>query len=621
MSGESQKSGHLALGFELSTQSAKWIVIDTRAGGGRDAGGQDAGGRAGAGNSSGSSSDPAGAGSSSGAVVSSGGLEYDSEFPHYGTRGGVLAAEDSQLRHAPPALYLDALDRIFARLVEEGVDTADIGAIKCDAHQHCSVYTDASLDAHLASLGVAARRAESTGQGRAGVADEAIGTGHAGHGAHGGRGEHADDRVAGDCLAAHLLDSFTRETSPIWEDRTTEKEAAALTKALSKVKPADSASGVTSSGGSGIEELTGNRAELRFPASQIIRWANVDPKDYRRTAHIQLLSAFLTSVLSGHIAPVDTGDGWGTNLNHLDINWPGFSPEAVAATAKLCGESGPQRLSYQIGDMVAYDTPLGTVSEYFVRRYGVNSEAVILAGTGDNPATLLGVGDGALVSMGSSYTVCGPVSEPKPSADGSYNIFGYRPGFAMALTVITNGGKLHREFCDRYAGGDWSRYAELAGSREIDPENEPLMLPYLSDESVPVAPAGIVRDGFDESDAEANVRALHLSQVASMRVHSQHLADVRRVNVVGGGAANVFLRQAIADAFGATVTVADNAAAAAPFGCALSAARYALGTSYEDVVHRFAGGSEECHARSEMTSAWEKLLGRYQKLEQSKTHQ
>lgn len=580
---------NLVLGFELSTQSAKWIVLDTEAG----------------------------------HIVHTGDFEFDTVFSNYGTRGGVLESEDPQLRHAPPSLYLDALDRIFDTLNTEGVDLSRLAAVKCDGHQHCTIYTDESLATRLVGLaGPATAR-------------------------------------GGDSLTARLAPAFTRETVPIWEDRTTESQAAALTEALadyrderskpgSPGKPAAAGGGgapraadtpggagkpgAAGSGGAGnpraagaggspagavtgIEALTGNRAELRFPASQIIRWAKADPEAYERTAHIQLLSAFLTSVLSGHIAPVDTGDGWGTNLNHTNIDYPGFSPTAVEATAGLAGESGPERLRSQIGEMVAYDTPVGTVSPYFVRRYGVSGDAVVLAATGDNPATLLGVGDGALVSMGSSYTVCGPMREVTPSPDGNYNVFGYRPGYAMALTVITNGGKLHREFCDLYARGDWSAYAELTGPREISPDEEPIMLPYLTDESVPVAPAGIVREGFEEGEAAANVRALHLSQVASMRLHSSHLSDVDRVNVVGGGAVNAFLRQAIADAFGATVTVAEHAESAAPFGCALSAARFALDCSYEEVVRRFAGGTEETKPEPSATAEWDRLVERFAKLE------
>ncbi len=64
--------------------------------------------------------------------------------------------------------------------------------------------------------------------------------------------------------------------------------------------------------------------------------------------------------------------------------------------------------------MVHYDTVLGPIAPYFVRRYGMNPGAVVLAGTGDNPATLLGCGGQAVVSLGSSYTVNGQMKRDRP---------------------------------------------------------------------------------------------------------------------------------------------------------------------------------------------------------------
>ncbi len=535
ISSEHTDGANLALGLELSTQSAKWVVVNT----------------------------------GTGDLEGSGSIEYDTRFPQYGTRGGVLPSSDARERHSPPEMFLDALDAVFSHIVESGVAMERIAAVKCDAQQHCSVYLDDAFSPRLAELS------------------------------------------SGRPLSEQLSACFTRERSPIWEDRTTEQEARELEQALEAA--------------GGIRALTGNRAELRFPASQIIRWARQSPEDYQRTAHIQLLSAFLTSVLTGGVAAVDTGDGWGTNLNTIDIDNPGFSREAIAATAALIGNSGDlrsgaDRLAAKLGQLCAYDEPLGRISAYFARRYGVNPQTMVLAGTGDNPATLLGCGDGALISLGTSYTVCGPVEHVAPSEDDSYNVFGYRPGYAMALTVITNGGKLHDQFCAWFAAGDWERYAELAGTAELSGNTEPLMLPYLSDESVPVAPAGIVRDGFSGGEARANVRALHLAQVASMRLHSRHLSDVSRLCIVGGGYRNALMRQALADAFQAETYTIDNADVAAPFGCAVSAARYALGIQYSEAANRFVRVAAEgrCRPFPERAAQYESLLYRYAELEQQR---
>ncbi|TVQ28197.1 MAG: hypothetical protein EA383_01140 [Spirochaetaceae bacterium] len=534
----------IALGIELSTQSAKWIALEIK----------------------------------TARVIASASIAYDQTFPAYETVGGVLKSPDTQRRESPTLMFLDALDEIFSSMVRHDIELSRVASIKCDAQQHATVYAADTLARRLSSIDPSSS------------------------------------------LASALSPCLTRKHSPIWEDRTTESETQDLTNRFA--------------GDGGIQATTGNRAELRFPAAQILKWAKESPEQYAKTSHIMLLSAFVTSALAGVVAPVDTGDGWGTNLNSIDIDQPAFSERAIKALSEQIaadiGENGLQApssvplaeqyqdlLGGQLGRMVAYDRPIGPVSSYFVEKYGLAPDATVLAGTGDNPATLLGCGDGALVSLGSSYTVCGPMDEVHPENGASYNIFGYRPGLAMALAVITNGGKLHRQFCDTYAGGDWERYADLAGGSIQVPEEEPLMLPYLSDESVPVAKAGIVRDGFAESDAQANVRALHISQVASLRLHSRHLSDVTRLCVVGGGASNRFIRQALADAFGAITYTITNAEFAAPYGAAMSAARYALGAGYEEVSERFVKSDpgSECHPSPENVELFDKIIARYAKLE------
>ncbi|MDM7999989.1 MAG: FGGY family carbohydrate kinase, partial [Dehalococcoidia bacterium] len=405
-----------------------------------------------------------------------------------------------------------------------------------------------------------------------------------------------------------------RRTSPIWEDRSPAKEAEYLTKELEKH--------------GSILSLTGNRAELRFPAAQILKWARESPDEYARTARILVLSAFLTSVLAGKVAPVDTGDGWGTNLNSLDIHHPGWNEAVLNVADEYLGGWGVRSsLRDKLGEMVHYDTVLGPVAPYFVRRYGVNPRAVVLAGTGDNPATLLGCGGQAVVSLGSSYTVNGQMRVIVPSASGEYNVFGYTPGSAMALTVFTNGAKVHESFLDKYvpkgrqgtdADSCWEAYVSAAGEAVLR-EDEPLMLPYLRDESVPLRPAGIVRDGFDDQDARVNIRSLHISQVLSLKVHSGHLGRTDALCVVGGAGKNRFLRQLIADVFDSNTYNIRHAAFAAALGCAISGARAILNISYEEAAGRFVQIDRASSTRPIETnrSTVRKLLRRYEALEKS----
>ncbi|MFP4010271.1 MAG: FGGY-family carbohydrate kinase [Spirochaetaceae bacterium] len=521
-------SESLVLGLEFSTQSAKAVAL----------------------------------GAETGSMVAAYQLSYDESFPRYGSRGGVLPSMQPEVRHTAPSMLLDGLDELFRRMCADGLHLSRVGAVKLDAQQHCTVYSDHSLAGRLAELS------------------------------------------EGEPLAAQLVPAFTRETAPIWEDRSTGREARLLEERLA-------AHG-------GIQKLTANRGELRFPASQILKWAREDPASYDRTAHIMLLSAFLTSVLAGRPAPVDTGDGWGTNLNHTDITEPGFNDVVIdVLDEEIRAVGAGSALREKLGEMEHYDAPVGPVSPYFTRAYGLNANAVVLAGTGDNPATLLGCGGNLVISLGSSYTVNGVLAGLGELEGAEYNVFGYIPGHAMALSVITNGTKVHDAFRKRYtADGSWESYAALAGGRTVR-EGEPLLLPYLQEESVPLRPAGIVRHGFGEGEAMLNVRALHLSQALSLRLHASHVSDPRSLAVVGGGSYNERLRSFITDAFGAETYRIRNGEYAAPLGCAIAAARHVLGIDYDEAASRFVQVEEESRLapQPELAGVYEKLVARYAELE------
>lgn len=503
-------------------------------------------------------------------VVYTGMFDYDNTFPEYNTSGGVLDLEKTELRHTSPFMMIEALDYAAASLKKAGINCGNIRAVKVDCMQHCSVCTTDAFGSTLAKLD------------------------------------------AGSTLHDQLKHIITRRSSPIWEDRSPVAEALWLTESLRSA--------------GGIEALTANRAELRFPASQVLKWAVESPKEYRATAHIMLLSAFMTSILAGIIASVDTGDGWGTNLNSIDIANPSWSSLVLNEINQYLQKNGiNDPLTPKIGSITPYDTVIGRISPYFVNKYGWNTSAIVLNGTGDNPATLLGCGGQTVVSLGTSFTVNGVMKEVVPSASGEYNVFGYTPGTAMALTVFTNGAKLHDHFLRRYLKSsqtakftDREKYAILSGDTIIN-DNEPLMLPYLFDESVPLRKKGIVRDGFDESNAAVNIRALHIAQALSLKLHSEHLQNVLSLCIVGGGANNRLLKQLVADCFDASIYTINNAAFAAPLGCAISGARHLLGITYDEAAGLFVDRDESSLLRpiDKNRHAISLLIKRYAELEKN----
>jgi xylulokinase len=499
-------------------------------------------------------------------------FNYDQAFPSYNTEGGVLHSQSSDIRHTSPFMLIEAIDLAFKRIKESGIDISAIKAIKSDGMQHCTVYTDVSFGKSVLRLD-------------------------------------PDERLIG-----QLRPAISRPSSPIWEDRSTHKEAEYLTEALKNE--------------GGIINLTGNRAELRFPASQILKWAKKSPEGYNSTSNIFVLSAFITSILCGKISPVDTGDGWGTNLNTLDIDNPCWNEKVIRVMEKYLFDSGIRSpLASKLGAIDHYDSNAGVINPYFCKRYGLLPYTQILTGTGDNPATLLGCGGNIVISLGSSYTVNGIMQEIIPSKDGEYNIFGYTKGKAMALSVITNGAKVHDHFIKRYLlksedktplDSDWRKYVDMAGAAMISAD-EKLLLPYLFDESVPLRKKGIIRDDFSQDNPEKNIRALILSQVLSLKLHSGHLGEVKELCVVGGGAKNSLMMQWIADVFNAETYTIENPAIAAPLGCAISAAVKDLNIPYEEAAKRFVNKDSSSIKMPipENVNIMDKLIKRYNELEKS----
>jgi len=499
-------------------------------------------------------------------------FNYDQSFPSYKTEGGVLPSSSGDIRHTSPFMLIEAIDLAFKRIKESGIDVSAIKAIKTDGMQHCTVYVSASFDHTISNL--------------------------------------APDKT----LIAQLMPSISRPSSPIWEDRSTQKQAEYINDALKN--------------DGGIISLTGNRAELRFPASQILKWAKENPEEYNNTSNIFVLSAFITSILTGKISPVDTGDGWGTNLNSLDIDNPCWNERVISVMDKYLFDSGIRSpLLSKLGAIDHYDSGAGKISPYFSIKFGLSPDTQILTGTGDNPATLMGCGGNIVISLGSSYTVNGVMAKITPSKDGEFNIFGYTKGKAMALSVITNGAKVHDHFIKRYllksedktpVDSDWKEYVNIAAPALLSAD-EKLLLPYLFDESVPLRKKGIIRDNFSQEMPEENIRALILSQVLSLKLHSGHLGEVRELCVVGGGAKNGLMMQWIADAFNAETCTMENPPVAAPLGCAISAAVKSLNISYEEAAGRYVrkDGSSIKRPIPENVKTMKELIKRYLELEKT----
>lgn len=357
-------------------------------------------------------------------------------------------------------------------------------------------------------------------------------------------------------LLSQLSPALSRATSPIWMDTSTGPECAELTAAL---------------GGAGeICQRSGSIAIERFTGPQIRRFYKNDPAGYERTHQIHLVSSFIASVLAGKSVPIDFGDGAGMNL--MNLAKLGWDTDLLAATAPDLG--------LKLLPPAATTGVQGLVSGYFCKKYGVAAECRVALFTGDNPASLVGMGATApgnvVISLGTSDTFFAAMPGPKTDPNGFGHVFGNPAGGFMSLICFRN-GSLAREALRDLLGLDWSAFDRESLSTTKNAAGENLMLPFFGPEITPrydftgpiLKGSAAFESGFEPA---LQVRALLEGQFLNMRLHSEWMGvKVARIRLTGGAAKNDGIAQLVADVFQAPVERLDVLNSAA-LGAALIAA-------------------------------------------------
>jgi xylulokinase len=242
-------------------------------------------------------------------------------------------------------------------------------------------------------------------------------------------------------------------------------------------------------------------------------------------------------------------------------------------------------LAGKLPPLAPSDYVVGTVSPYFVKKYGLNPGALACVWSGDNPCSLIGLGlleEGMVaVSLGTSYTYFGTMKRCHTDDRGDGHVFGSPAGDYMTLICFKNGSLAREKIRDQY-GLDWDQFNRHL---EATPpgNNGGMMLPWFEAEIVPrVNKPGIHRINLDKADAAANCRAIVEAQMMSMRIHS-HWMEVtpRKVLATGGGSVNVPILKIIANVMNCPVERIEVSKSAA-LGAALIAAHAQLKHTGQD---------------------------------------
>ncbi|MEI6077142.1 MAG: FGGY-family carbohydrate kinase [Verrucomicrobiota bacterium] len=353
-------------------------------------------------------------------------------------------------------------------------------------------------------------------------------------------------------LADNLSGVLARKTSPIWMDSSTAKECAEIRKKLGGIK-------FTAS-------RTGSDTFERFTGPQIRKFYKTEPKAYEKTTSIALVSSFLASLLAGKIAPIDFGDGAGMNL--MDIRRKNWNPDALKATAP--------GLIKKLPSLTDAGRTIGQVSPYFVTKYGLNPEALATVWTGDNPASVLGLGltkpGQVAISLGTSDTFFGTMQKCQTDENGEGHVFGAPAGDYMSLICFKNGSLAREKVRELYGIKDWTTFGKML--EQTKPGNDGgILLPWFEAEIVPrVNRPGVHRFDLDEKNAAANCRAIFEAQMLSMRLHSQWMQVApEKIFATGGASNDRALLQVMADVMNCRVVRIEVSKSAALGGALLAA--------------------------------------------------
>jgi xylulokinase len=254
----------------------------------------------------------------------------------------------------------------------------------------------------------------------------------------------------------------------------------------------------------------------------------------------------MASLLAGVHAPIEPGDGAGMNL--MDLARKRWAAAALQATAP--------DLERKLPELKESWTVVGPLSRYWRERYGFPA-AKVVAWTGDNPSSLIGVGlvnqGKVAISLGTSDTLFGFMQKPRIDPTGVGHVFGSPTGDYMSLICWKN-GSLARDGIRREHGLDWEGFSRAL--RETPPGNGgAIMLPWVEPEITPtVHTPGVRRYGLDPADGPANVRAVIEAQMMSMAIHTQWMGvDFETIHATAGAARNRDILRIMADVHDADV--------------------------------------------------------------------
>ncbi|QXH49666.1 xylulokinase [Pseudomonas fakonensis] len=315
-----------------------------------------------------------------------------------------------------------------------------------------------------------------------------------------------------------------------------------------------------------------------YTLSKLLWTQRQHPELFARLAHILLPHDYLNYWLTGR-ACSEPGDASGTG--YYDVRRRTWAADVLQLI-----EPG-ERLVAALPELVEPGACIGSLRQGAAAALGLNPQAWVASGGGDNMLGAIGTGNIApgmiTLSLGTSGTLAAFAEQPQVSAQGEVATFCASSGGWLPLICtmnLTSACALVRDLLEL----DLERFTALAAQAPIGADGL-LMLPFFDGERVPALPAASASlHGMTSANlTRANLcRAVLEGTCFSLRYGLDLLRasglQGNEIRLVGGAAKSPLWRQVLADLLGVPL-VCPRQTEAAALGAAIQAA-WSLGRQF-----------------------------------------
>ena len=308
-----------------------------------------------------------------------------------------------------------------------------------------------------------------------------------------------------------------------------------------------------------------------YTVSKLLWTKEQHPVVFSRIARILLPHDYLNFWLTGR-ACSEYGDASGTGyFNVRTRQWDLQLLRDIDASG---------RLQAALPELIDAHQSVGTLLPAIAEHLGINPDALVSSGGGDNMMGAIGTGNiqpGAItMSLGSSGTVYAYSDAPKVSPDASVATFCSSSGGWLPLICtmnLTNATGAIRELFDL----DLQQFNELVAQAPIGADGVS-MLPFLNGERVPALPHatgslhGLTLDNLTQANlCRAAVEGTTFGLRYGLDLLRHNGLQSRSICLIGGGSKSAVWRQIVADIMNTPVICTEQSEAAA-LGAAIQAA-------------------------------------------------